>query len=565
MAQYVWFGYFTSRSMTGMSFPAMLPLRALLFVILLFLGTFSLALAGQEVKSGDAGLYTVNETPGVTGQPEGDRKFFVKKIVIQGNTLYSPAELSPLIRSWENREVSLGELKQAGSRLQDFYRKKGYFLMRAYVPTQTVENGTVALKVIEGKIGDVRVEGNKHYSTDLIKWLFSSSMQKGVLKEDKLQRSLLLMNEYEDLEVKAFIERGKAEDLTDITLKVKDENPVYMGIEYNNFGNPYIGDNRTGLHFSFGDLTGWADSLYLRGIAQFNSTSNTPFFQAGYTRPINRNSTKATIYYANSDVIMGRDLSILEIRGAAQLYGFLVSQPLQRSLSEKTNFTFGFGSKSVKNYYFTSIPTTRDEVRAVSLGYTGDWTSSSSRNFLNLTASQGLGQAFGGMTNDDPLASRYLADNTFTKLNLDLLRIQKMGGRSFLVLRGSGQYSTEPLVVSEQFPLGGPDSVRGYQQSEFLGDSGYALSAEYRFPLQKTKTSFQGALFIDYGTVNLRLPQPGEVGTQSLSGYGAGLRWSLDKDTWARVDWGWPISPPKNVLNRQPVFYGQVVTRFHIK
>ena len=45
-----------------------------------------------------------------------------------------------------------------------------------------------------------------------------------------------------------------------------------------------------------------------------------------------------------------------------------------------------------------------------------------------------------------------------------------------------GQVADQPLVSSEQFSIGGQDTVRGYLESEALGDYGIAGTLELRSP-----------------------------------------------------------------------------------
>ena len=47
-----------------------------------------------------------------------------------------------------------------------------------------------------------------------------------------------------------------------------------------------------------------------------------------------------------------------------------------------------------------------------------------------------------------------------------------------LSARLDGQWSDEPLIPGEQFGIGGARSVRGYEEREASGDSGFFVSAE---------------------------------------------------------------------------------------
>jgi len=54
---------------------------------------------------------------------------------------------------------------------------------------------------------------------------------------------------------------------------------------------------------------------------------------------------------------------------------------------------------------------------------------------------------------------------------------------SQLILRGSVQWSNNPLLTLEQFAIGGVDTVRGYRENQIVRDNGVAFSAEWRIPL----------------------------------------------------------------------------------
>ena len=86
------------------------------------------------------------------------------------------------------------------------------------------------------------------------------------------------------------------------------------------------------------------------------------------------------------------------------------------------------------------------------------------------------------MENNDPQSSRFGADNRFTKAYVNWARVQKVTDRVSILIRGAGQASTRPLVVTEQFFIGGADSVRGYPLGQFLGDDGYNSAQNSGYP-----------------------------------------------------------------------------------
>jgi len=494
-------------------------------------------------------------------QLEAGKTFRILKIQVGGNNLVSDKEIGSLVKNYEGKDLTLEDLKKLSLEIQQLYKNKSYFLARVYVPAQEIQNGTARLQVLEGKLGEVKVEGNRYYSTKFIKKYFAPVARDGAISYEDLQRSLLLLNEFSDLSVKSVLAAGTDPGSTDITLKVEDKKPFHVGLDYNNFGNPYVGENRAGLNLNWGNLAGQGDMLAVRSVFAFPSKTQTPFYQAAYVIPLCSRGTKLTLSYASADMKVGQELEILDIRGEANIYGISFGIPLQRTIAVSSDLNVGLTSKSSKNFIFRQN-TSDDELRLLNVGYNRNWVGGRGRNILAFNISQGLGTMFGGMQNGDIRASRRNAGDSFTKFGLDLARIQQVGSRNFLILRGSAQMCGTPLAVGELFSLGGVDSVRGYAQSEYLGDNGYFVSAEFRVPITSFRSNpLQGALFVDQGNVSINNPGPGEKGSQSLFGGGIGLRYSIGNNTAFRVDWGFPFSPTTNSLRRNSVLYGQFSTR----
>jgi hemolysin activation/secretion protein len=128
-------------------------------------------------------------------------------------------------------------------------------------------------------------------------------------------------------------------------------------------------------------------------------------------------------------------------------------------------------------------------------------------------------------------------------------------------LRGrlAGQYANQPLIPSEQYTLGGMNSVRGYYDAEQIGDRGYLVSIEARgnrfepfsFLQQKpagaadaaastgsTGSSFSliPIAFVDAGLVRILDPLPSQISQYTLASVGLGFRSSVLAKTSLSVD-----------------------------
>jgi hemolysin activation/secretion protein len=496
-----------------------------------------------------------------TPNAASDKKILVSKLTVTGNTLLTEEDLRKLCANYEGQELTLSQLKEVARNLTALYQRKGYFLVRAYVPAQNIQSNQVELRVVEGKIGEVTVEGAEHYSPEYLRQRFLQSFAGESFRSDRFQRTMLLLNELPDLQVKAVMSPGQAEGTADIKLSVEDQQPLHFGVDYNNYGTSETGENRIGLSFDAGNVLQQADLLSLRGVIGFPARQNS-FYQLNYQTPLNQDGTALTFGYANGAFTVSQGLgAILDVRGDANIYTVALSHALDRELEFSSNLGLALAHKYIRNDFFGGqIPFSLDEYHSARLTYQADWRQISGRTLLQAAYTQGLG----GTPASDPLVSRVGASGGFSKLNLDVARIQTLDTGLYGMLRASGQLATQPLYVAEQYAVGGPDSVRGYAQAELLGDNAYVLSAELRWsPFADDLDAFQVSAFVDHGGVSLRNRQPGDLPNgDTLTGAGFGFRFGLDDKATLRLDLGFPISPRPSRSGRSPAVYAGLQTRF---
>jgi hemolysin activation/secretion protein len=106
--------------------------------------------------------------------------------------------------------------------------------------------------------------------------------------------------------------------------------------------------------------------------------------------------------------------------------------------------------------------------------------------------------------------SRHAGGN-YTTINAGLIREQNLAGQWSAVLNANGQWASEPLISNEQFGLGGTSGVRGYQNGENYGDTGWRTQFDLRapplnvgyFPTQSgdVPADLRCSIFMDYGEV----------------------------------------------------------------
>ena len=486
---------------------------------------------------------------------EPDDTLQVQRFQLEGNSLVSEQELAPVLAPYQGRRLTLAEIKEAAEAVTQYHIIHGYKLAHTYVPEQDFAQGVVRLQIFEGKIGEFKVVGNEYRDPEMLKDYFEPTLASRQYREDEVMRSLLLVNDLPDVKAKIRLEQGRAKGTTDMVLDVEDRHPFAAWVNYNNYGNQALGEHRVGLTLADQDLSGVGDRLAVSGLYGFPASGSNFFIDAGYSRPLNTEGTRLNFGYTNSAFALGDQFQILDVRGNADIFRVGVDQALERSLTHRSDLSVGVSSNSIRNSLLGQ-PFSRDEYVKVNLGYSGLWLDVDGQTFLSAGLSQGFGSS------PLALASRVGAGGNFTHFNLDALRIQSLSPQFRWTGRGLAQFALNPLVTAEQFSLGGPYTVRGYAQGEYLADSAYVFSSEFRFsPLEDDPQVLELLAFIDYGRGSLKQPQPGEFGSRSFLGAGVGLRWNWDRNVQARLDLGFPLSPTPNSRGQSPMIYGGLQTR----
>jgi hemolysin activation/secretion protein len=479
----------------------------------------------------------------------------VQFIEVDGSTLLPQADLDAVLARYQGRRLSLADMDLLTKEIESLYRERGYFLVNALVPTQDSSRGVLTINVVEGKIGEVMVEGNQRYPSEFLLARFQNAVPAQGAKTEDFQRALFLLNELPDLDMTAVLTAGEQEGTTAVTLTAQEDKNFHITAGYNNFGARLTGQHRFALGAEASSVFTPGDQLLAGGLLSTPS-DGTLFAQASYSFPVSPAGTRLGVLYANGAYTAGREVAVLDIRGDAAIFGLTVSHPLTRTLTYSSDLDFRLSYNDLENRIL-GLPLSRDKYTSASLGYRGERRDSGGRFLGALHMTQGLGGTDAG----DPLASRQGAGGDFTKFNIDLARVQELNSQWLAVLRASVQVSPDPLFSAEQFALGGPDTVRGFSQALLLGDQAYNTTLELRWsPLAEDPDLFQTVFFVDHGGVTNKRPLPGEDGSQQLTGAGLGFRLNFDQ-TRVRLDLGFPLSPT-DLGGDSPAVYGQIETRF---
>jgi len=477
-------------------------------------------------------------------------RILITKIEVEGITILTQEELAVITSEFEGKELSLKDMQKVADLITDEYRKKGFATSRAYLPAQTIKDGILTIKVVESKLGNVEIRGNKYFKSSLLREKIGIEPA-GYFDYSALQQSLVYINEHPDRTAKATLLPGKEPGTTDLIIEVKDKLPLHIGFEYDNYGSRYIGKDRYSLVLEHNNLTQHDDKLYLK--SQLSDGRRLKLQQLRYTYPL-ESSMDLGVHFLNSTLKLGEEFKDTDAKGRARIYGVFLNKALITEQDLDLRLSLGFDYKSVKNY-LSGVRTSRDEVRLVKAGADIDLVDTWGRTIVLSELDIGIPHIFGGMDTRDSNASRSGAAGEFYKGVFYVFRLQPGPYSTSFLWKNSAQYTNYYLAASEEFQIGGATSVRGYPPAEYAGDKGYYTAIEWSIPFyfiskdatipfakdKKWYDALRFVLFYDWATAHLNSVTAGEKKHQQIRGWGFGFRFNVGDDLTCRLEIGYPL------------------------
>ena len=320
-----------------------------------------------------------------------------------------------------------------------------------------------------------------------------------------------------------------------------------------NYRSPSIGSFERGGQVSESNLLGWGDKIDLTYL----NTDGSNLVDFSYTLPINpRNGTVRFTYYYQANEVIEPPFNQLDIESNSTYYELLLRQPVIQKIDQETQsfqeLAFGVTAFWQETQSFLlgkpfplSIGADNDGQSGVfALRFLTDWTRQDARSVIALRSELSLGLDFLGATVNEQIPGvETIPDGSFLLWRGQAQWVRFFAPESLFLIRSNIQIANDALLSSEQFSIGGFNSVRGYPQDALLTDNGWVASAEVRLPVLNVP-EVQGILhlipFMDFGigwnSGGNSNPEP-----QHLASVGIGLLWQGGDRFTGRVDWGIPL------------------------
>lgn len=453
----------------------------------------------------------------------GNDALDVGAIVIDGLKVLDRATFAATIEPFAGRPLDRAELARLTDAIAARAREEGYILATAWIPQQALVGGMLRVRIDEGIIDAVRIEGSDDPAIrQQLERLANgrpvtlAALEREVLLADDLPGVWIGATRFErEGERRILVVKAKRDDFGGAAMVATD-------------GTRPIGPVRARIDLDANGLISPRDRVDLSFSATPLDPDELAFFSARYNVIINSGGTSLGAFGTYSRTEPGAYLANRELRGKAWQGGVRLRHPLMRGQERSLWLEASGEVQDLRQDSFGQLARA-DRIALARLGFYGFGPLAGGRLQGRATVSQGL-DILGATGNADQLASRLDAQPDFTTLGWWLNWRRGIMPRVSLSLASSGQLSTAPLLIGESFALGGNAFLRGYDFAQRVGDEGIAGSAEIRYDWPKalgTVRRLQLYAFADAGTVS---NISDGLGSGTLASSGAGLRTDITRD-----------------------------------
>jgi hemolysin activation/secretion protein len=493
-----------------------------------------------------AGLWSAPAAAGGwNGEPP---KFNIWEYQVTGSSKLDAVAIEKAVYPFLGEDKTLDDVQKAADALEKAYRDAGHPSVVVTIPEQSVSGGVVEISVTEGRIERVRVTGSQYYSQERILAQVPALTEGAVPDFNALQEQLATLGRSPDRRIQPLLRPGHQPGTTEVELKVDDSLPLHGSVELNNryapSQAPNPGDYRLSGTVRYDNLWQREHSVSLSYLTSPGHSEETKVTSIAYTLPLDQVDETLTIYgvHSNSNSDLTTSLAGTNVLGRGDIFGLRLSEPIRSVRGIHHGLTFGLDYKHLQEDMTQegsgSFPTPLTYWLG-SLQYGGGLSSVEGDTTFGLG---GLLSVRGLRDNEDEFGNkRYRGQGNFAVVQWNLQRVQHLPEKFDLTARMEGQFASLQLPSSEEYAIGGANSVRGYPEATQLGDHGLRGLLELRTPNLIDGEAPWGDLrlltFLEGAQVRVLEPQ-GAASRHTLASYGVGLRFVTRRGVALSLDYG---------------------------
>lgn len=460
----------------------------------------------------------------------------VKRLVISGES----SEIDPhldfdfllkkanALRNDYPEEMTFHQIARLGDLLTQALRDAGYKFHYVYLPRQNARTGVVRLNVVEVTLDGVSISGADDLSRARMEHLFHAMIAQPVY-QPAIDQALRTLKALPDMSLFAYYSRGVAPNSVRLNLRLQPEPRHYLSISTDNFGSQSSGHYRATTNYQWLSPLDQFDQLDL-GLMYADGGAGNLYGYLSYRTPLVSVDNTLTLTVSNNQYEVGREFSLLELKGDALIAGISLHQRWLPSDQTQHRFYFSAFDKSVdySNVFDDDSLVNDESAQVFALGWQHQFSrlSGTYRAHSDISARTGNHQLTGSTEYSDTFALAWFSHDSLFYPGNQMIRLSL-----------EAQYSDKLLPSFEKMPLTGINGVKGFYAGQVSADRGARLSLSWQWPpLWRGEQSNLWAFSYVDAAAGERLDNTGQVyDSAQLASAGLGLQLSLANQFYARL------------------------------
>ena len=414
-------------------------------------------------------------------------KLTIRKLQIEGGTVYPLQELGAAYKPLLGHEITLAELIEATRSITQRYQTDGYLLSYAFLPPQNFDQGLVRVVLVEGYIGDYKVDGDVGRVKGFIDELVDKLKGERPLTRKTFDRYATLMSRIPGVTLQAQVPPPGTTDGAATLNVTASRKPFTTSMSLTEGSR----DSTQALFgVSSNSQTAMAEQLTLSGLFPPGNDKE-HYYRIDYSQYLNAEGTQLSVYGTRYRSDPGTNIATsdgfeLKPHRENDRFSMGVNHPLIVAPDQWLSVAgrvYGVNDKTDYDVVgYSQTISEKTNVRA--LAFEGDWRTSTASQLR--IVSGGVYQGINGM------GAKTESNLTGTHYDLDFFRLRVSGVQSDTffdnwqgVMSGALYWTDDSLPNSERAAFGGQNFGRGYPDDQASGDKGWGVAYELNYSVNR--------------------------------------------------------------------------------
>ncbi|MCD1127727.1 ShlB/FhaC/HecB family hemolysin secretion/activation protein [Jinshanibacter sp. LJY008] len=408
-----------------------------------------------------------------TPEVQGPR-FLISQINIEQAMHLPEKEKNQLVQPYINQCIGISQISKLVEDISEWYISRGYITSRAFLTEQDLSSGELNIRVLEGKLEKVLLEGE---STTALRMAFPG-LEGNIFNLRDIEQGMEQINRVRTVPVQIEILPGSEQGLSVVNLSATPEFPLSFTLGFDNSGQKSTGTGQMNSSVTGNNLLGIADKWFVNGAksSDLSNSHDAQSLQASLSVPYGY--ALFDYSYSWSDYLSSIDNRgyYWRSRGDTQTHRLNSSWTLYRDGDIKTGLSLGITHRISRNYLNdVLLQSSSRKLSSVTVGINHGQKLWGGFATLNPAYSQGV--PWLGAEDDDGKPSG-APKAEFSKWSLSGSYYFPLSERVTWLSSVYGQWTPDRLYGSERLTIGGESSVRGFKEQYLAGDSGGYLRNE---------------------------------------------------------------------------------------